>query len=117
MSADRDIVSPEIARDDLDAIFIFHVRNPEQIIRQQFAETAMDLAYTGGGGRAGVQTALVDPFLDGDMSFGLELEIAFFGIVAVIALEGALDVDGVRIVSFDEIAVIAVHRTHEIGEG
>ena len=77
----------------------------------------MDLAYAGGGGRAGAQTTLVDPLLDVDMRFGLELQVALVGVPAIVAFKGALDVDRVRVVSFDQIAVIAVHRTHEIGEG
>ena len=51
------------------------------------------------------------------MRLGFELQVAFFGVVAVVTLEGALDIDGVRIVAFDQIAVVAIHRTHEIGEG
>ena len=32
------------------------------------------------------------------------------------ALEGALDVDRVGVVTLNQVAVIAVHRPHEIGE-
>ena len=51
-----------------------------------------------------------------DMRFGFELEVAFFGVLAVVALEGALDIDRVGVVAFDQVAVVAVHRPHEIGE-
>ena len=50
------------------------------------------------------------------MRFGFQLEVAFFVVGAVIALEGALDIDGVCIVPFDQVAVVAIHRAHEIGE-
>ena len=63
-----------------------------------------------------LESAAVDPFLDGDVRFGFELEVALFGVVAVIALEGALDIDRVRVVPFDQIAVVAIHRAHEVGE-
>jgi hypothetical protein len=59
MSADRDIVIPQLARNGLDAIFVCRIRDPEQIVRQQFAETAMDLADGGGSGRAAAQASLV----------------------------------------------------------
>jgi len=47
------------------------------------------------------------------MRFGLELQVALVAVLAIVAFKGALDVDRVRVVSFDEIAVIAVRRTHE----
>ena len=43
---------------------------------------------------------------------GFELEVAPFCVVAVVALEGTLDIDRVSIVALDEIAVVAVHRTN-----
>jgi hypothetical protein len=46
----------------------------------------------------------------------LALEVALGGILAVIVLEGALDVDRVGVVSFNKVAVVAVHCPHEIGE-
>jgi hypothetical protein len=47
---------------------------------------------------------------------GFQLEIALFGVLTVVAFEGALDVDRVGVVALDQIAVVAVHRLHEIGE-
>lgn len=38
------------------------------------------------------------------------------GIGAVIVLQRPFDIDGVRIVTFNDIAAIAVHRPHEIGQ-
>ena len=65
---------------------------------------------------AAVKPAVVDPLLDGDMRPGFKLQIALFGIVAVVVLEGALDIDRVGVVPLDQVAVVAVHRPHEIGE-
>jgi hypothetical protein len=45
-----------------------------------------------------------------------ELKVAFPGVLAVVVSERALDVDGVGVVPFDEVAVVAAHRTHEIAE-
>ena len=69
--------------------------------------------------RGGVasQPASVDPLLDGDMGLRLQLEIAAARIGAVIVLERALDIDGMGVVAFDEVAVIAVHRPYQISEG
>ena len=47
------------------------------------------------------------------MSLRFELEIALLGVAAVVALERALNVDRVRVVPLDQVAVIAVHRAHE----
>ena len=65
---------------------------------------------------AAFEAARVDPVLDGDMRLGFELEVALFGVLAVVALERALDIDRVRVVALDQVAVVAVHRPHEIGE-
>ena len=70
-----------------------------------------------GGDCAALQAAIVNPFLNGDMRFRLKLEVALGGILAVLVFEGALDVDRVGVVSFNKVAVVAVHRPHEIGEG
>ena len=50
------------------------------------------------------------------MRLGLELEVSLPGVPAVVALERALDIDGMGVVAFDQVAIIAVHRAHEIGE-
>ena len=50
------------------------------------------------------------------MRLGLELEVSLPGVPAVVALERALDIDWMCVVAFDQVAVIAVHRAHEIGE-
>ena len=48
--------------------------------------------------------------------FRFELQIAFIGIFAIVVVQRALDINGVRVMSFDQIAVVAVHRPHEIGK-
>lgn len=51
----------------------------------------------------------IDPALDRDMRSRLKLKIALLGVMAVVALERALDVDRMGLVPFDQVAVIAVH--------
>src|ERR1700722_2349998 len=60
--------------------------------------------------------ASVEPLLHGNMRSGFELKIAFGSVRAVIVFQGTFDIDRMGIVSFDEIAVIAIHRSHEIGK-
>src|SRR5712675_131526 len=76
----------------------------------------MDFANAVAREGASRQTTGVDPSLYLDMRSGLALEVALAGIGAIVVLESSLDIDRVGVVSFDEIAVIAVHRPHEIGE-
>ena len=66
--------------------------------------------------RAAFEAAAIDPSLDGDMRFRFELEVAFFRVLAVVVLERALDIDRVSVMPLDQVAVVAVHRPHEIGE-
>jgi hypothetical protein len=46
----------------------------------------------------------------------LKLEIALPRVFAVIAPERPLDIDRVGVVTFDQVAVLAIHRPHEIGQ-
>ena len=92
---------------------IFH---PQQVVGQRGAEAMMDFSDQSAATGAPLRPPAVDPLLDVDMRFGFELQVAFLGVLAVVALEGALDLDRVGIMAFDQIAVVAVHRPHEVGE-
>ena len=116
MPADRDIAVAQCAGDDLDLFFGRRIFDPQQIVGQRLAEAAMDFRDGVRGDGAAFEAAGVDPALDVDMRLGFELEIALFGVLAVVALEGAFDLDRVGVVAFDQVAVVAVHRPHEIGE-
>lgn len=56
----------------------------------------------------------INPFLDGNVGLGVELQIALLGVCAVILFEGTLNIDRMRIMPFDEIAVIAIRHTQEL---
>ncbi len=116
MPADRDIAVTQFAGDDFYLLLGCRVLDPQQIVGQQFAEAPMNLADGVRGDGAAFEAAVVDPVLDRDVRLGFELEIALFGVLAVVVLERALDIDRVRVVPFDQVAVVAVHRPHEIGE-
>ena len=68
------------------------------------------------GDSATLEAAAVDPSLDRDVCFSFELEVAFLRVLAVVVPESALDIDGMRVMPFDQVAVVAVHRPHEVGE-
>ena len=114
--ADRDITMAQFAGEHLDAFLRRRVHDPQQVVGQQFAESTMDFTKGIGVDGAAFETAGIDPLLDGDMRFCFLLEVARFGVLAVVVLKGALDINGVRVVAFDQVAVVAIHRAHEVGE-
>lgn len=65
---------------------------------------------------AAAEVAGIKPLLHRNVSLSFELKIAFMTVGAIIVFQSALDIDGMGIVPFDEIAVVAVHRSHEISE-
>src|SRR5713226_5534622 len=73
----------------------------------------MNVANRSNRRRASFYAATVDPALDDDVRLRLKLQVAFFGIAAVLVLHRALDVGGVRVVAFYQVGVVAVHRADE----
>ena len=116
--ADRDVAMAQLAGNDLNPFLGRRVLDPEEVFRERFAEATMDFPWMDSAVRARpLESSAVNPFLDGDVSFGFELEVALFGVVAVITLEGTFDVERVRVVPFDQIAVVTIHRADEVDEG
>ncbi len=76
----------------------------------------MDFADGIGGDRAPIKAAAIDPLLDLDVGFRFDLKLSLFGVLAVVTFQGALNIDRVHIVPFDEIAGVAIHRAHEVGQ-
>ena len=101
MVADRDIMFAQLAGRHLDLLFGGRVFDPEQVFRQQFTESAMDFADGVRCENAACESAAVDPFLDFDMRPSFQLKVPLLRIPALVALEGALHIDGVRVVTFD----------------
>ena len=50
------------------------------------------------------------------MRLGLELQVSFFRVGAVVIPECPLNIDRMGIVSFDQVAVVAVHRPHQLSQ-
>jgi hypothetical protein len=53
---------------------------------------------------AGIEGVAVDPLLDFDVRLGFDLEVALLRVLAAVVFDGALDIDGVRVVPFDKFA-------------
>jgi hypothetical protein len=91
--------------------------DPEKILGQQFTEAPVNFPDAFRlDSKASLEATAVDPFLHGDMRFGFQLKVALAGVLAIFILERPLDIHRVRIVAFDEVGVVAVHRTHQLGE-
>ena len=76
----------------------------------------MDLTDSLTARRPSPQAPLIDPSLHGDMRLRFQLQITVSGIGEIIVLQSAFDIDGVRVMPFDEIAVVAVHGPHQAGK-
>src|SRR3569623_628696 len=70
----------------------------------------------GADGLSDGQPALVDPLLDRHVSFGFDRKIPLLPVLAAVVREGAFDVDGMRVVAFDEVGVVAVRHAHQAGK-
>ena len=66
--------------------------------------------------QATLHRAAINPLLDGNVGSGFQLEVALVRILAIVVLERALDVDRMRIVPFEQIRIVAIHRPHKAGE-
>ena len=88
----------------------------EHLFRQGSAEAPMRLAQALGGRGAAGQPTVVHPALHGDVRNGFQLQVPGARVRAVVVSQRPLDVDRVRVVPLDQVAVVAVHRADEIGE-
>jgi hypothetical protein len=61
-----------------------------------------------------VHHAAINSLLNGDMRSSFQLQVALAGVLAVVIVQGSLDVHGVRVVTFNELRVVAVHRSHQV---
>jgi hypothetical protein len=93
MISHGNIAAPKLTRDNLASFFGAGHFDPQEIIRQCAAESAVNFADAVRREAAAGYTTGVDPLLDGNVSGRLELQIALAGILAVVALERALDID------------------------
>ena len=113
MPAHLHVALAQVAGNDPEAFLRARSFDPKQFIGEAFAESPVDFREPAGRRGATLEPAGVNPLLDCDMGFGFELEIALFGLGAVVALQCTLDIDGVCVVALDQVAVVAVHCPDE----
>src|SRR5271165_2462917 len=99
------VAAAQLPSHDAQALMRVGLFHPKHFVGQQFAETVVNFADAIGRHGPTVQMTGVDPALDGNMRLRLKLEIALLGIGAKVVLQRALDIDRVRVVAFDQIAV------------
>ena len=58
----------------------------------------------------------INPSLNLDMCPCFKLQVSLSRVSAVVVLERPLDIYGVGVVAFDQVAVIAIHRTYKVGQ-
>lgn len=116
MSSDFNVATAQRAGYDPDSLLGRRIVDPQEIVRQVFAKASMHLADAITRHGASFEPAVIDPALHLDMGSRLELKIALARVLAVIVSERALDLYGMSVMPFNEIAVVAVHCAHEIRE-
>jgi len=90
--------------------------HPKEILGQFGAEASMSfLKASTRMGTAG-ESAPIDPLLHLNVRTCFKLEVALDGVVAKVVAKRSLDIDRMSVMSFDEVAVIAVHGPNEIGQ-
>src|SRR5512145_358181 len=62
------------------------------------------------------QPSGIDPALNGYMRLRFELKVSLARVIAIVVVECPFDIDGMGIVALDEIAVVAVHGSHQVSE-
>jgi hypothetical protein len=117
MPSDLDIPGASFAGHHAQPFLGERVLHPKEMVGQQLTEAAMDFADASECDGAPVgQRAAIDPLLNGDVGFGFQLQVALAGVLAVVVLERAFDVDGVGVVALNEVGVVAVHRPDRAGK-
>ncbi|GLU28936.1 hypothetical protein Brsp01_41690 [Brucella sp. NBRC 12950] len=111
-----DIAGAQLTRNNGNRLSRLRVVDNEEFWRQQLAETTVEFDHRYGCGRRLHHNVFIDPFLNGNMRFGFKLKIPFLRIGAKIVSHSAFDVYWMSIVSFNEVAIVAVHGPHEIGK-
>jgi hypothetical protein len=117
MAADFDVARSKFSGSHGNALPGLRIFTEEEVLRKEFAEASVGFANSFDGGGTAMESTIVDPLLDGDVGAGLLLQIALAGISAVVLVQGSFDVDGVGVMAFDQVAVVAVHGSDKGGQG
>src|SRR5262245_38547020 len=116
MTTNFDVMVSPFARHNRPSLASLWVLYPTKLLWEKVGEATVDCSDTCSGHLIATKSALVDPALDFDMSFGFQLQIPPFLVVAEIIIQCALNIDRQRIATLDQVAVIAIHRSDKIGQ-
>ena len=117
VAANLDVAFAQRAGGDLGLFAGVRVGGDQSFGGQQVAEPSVNLGEPGGCGGASCQSAGIYPRVNRKLRCRFALQIAFCRFGAVVVLQCTLDIDGVSVVALYQVAVIAVHRPDQIGEG
>ncbi|HEX4580564.1 MAG TPA: hypothetical protein VH139_00815 [Acidobacteriaceae bacterium] len=117
MIADSNVARSQFSGYDPLTLLGLRIFHPEKIFGKQRTESPMDFTDSLETKRADrFETAFIDPLLDCDVGCCFELQIPFSRVPTVIISERSFDIHRVRVMAFDEIRVVTVHRPNEAGE-
>src|SRR6516165_3743430 len=113
-SAHRKLQAPEnislscFSAHDPEAFFLFGILDPHKVLGQKPAKASVYLEDAVGACNTPMQAASIDALLNGDVRFCFQLKVALVAILTVIILQRSLNIEGVGVVAFDQIAVVTV---------
>ena len=107
---------PHRARHNADPLSSIGILDPSQIFGKQRYEATVNSKNSFFCQFFALQTSLIDPPLDLNVGLGLKLEVALFRLSAEVVVECPLDVHRMCVVSLDEIAIITIHGSYEVGQ-
>src|SRR5260370_32809089 len=117
VGSDLYVARAQFAGNKADGLLGRRVFDPQEIVGQQFAKAPVHFADSFSlDCKTAFEAAAVNPFLYQDVRLGFKLQVTLAGVFAVVVLERPLDVHGMRVVSFDQVGVVAVHRTDQAGK-
>lgn len=114
--ADPNMDTPKLSRDDGHAFIGVGIVHPQEIIGKPAAELQMNPAdEVCRQGRGGSLSSIDQP-LHLDVGDRLALQIPPTGIGRIVTAQRPVDVDGVGVVSLDQLRIVAVHRADEVAD-
>ena len=114
MAADLNVVRSIGARDDCPTLSRRGITHDQQLGWQTHAEVAMNPTDEFFRYNRCRRLLAVYLLLNFDVRAGFELQIAFFRCVVVGARESSLDIDGMGVMSLDQVRVVAIHGPHQL---
>ncbi|OBX18656.1 hypothetical protein A9995_11955 [Erythrobacter sp. QSSC1-22B] len=90
--------------------------HPKEILGQFAAETGVSFFKASTCICSAREPAFIDPLLHLDVCACFKLEVALNGVVTKVIAKRSLNIDRMSVMSFDEVAVIAIHSPNEVGQ-